>query len=78
LERARRFAEQHDGTTVEKGRYSANTRRMIRAIVSEIMQQAVLHQVIASNPVPELERIESPRGHRTAPPRAPLPRNAAS
>ncbi|MCA1603965.1 MAG: tyrosine-type recombinase/integrase, partial [Acidobacteria bacterium] len=34
-----------------------------------ILQQAVLHQAMASNPVRELERIESPRGHRTGPPR---------
>jgi integrase len=33
------------------------------------LQQAVLHQAIASNPIRELERIESPKGHRTAPPR---------
>jgi integrase len=33
------------------------------------MQQAVLQKAIASNPVRELERIESPKGHRKAPPR---------
>ncbi len=33
------------------------------------MQQAVLHGAIESNPVRELERIESPKGHRKAPPR---------
>ena len=33
------------------------------------MQQAVLHQAVAFNPVRELERIESPKGHRKAPPR---------
>jgi integrase len=32
------------------------------------MQQAVLHQAVAS-PVRELERIEPPKGHRKAPPR---------
>jgi len=29
----------------------------------------VLHQAIAANPVRELERLETPRGHRVAPPR---------
>jgi hypothetical protein len=67
LERARRLVERDDGTTVETPRYAANTRRMIRAIVSGSMQQAVLHKAIASNPVRELERIETPKGHRTAP-----------
>ncbi len=37
--------------------------------MSGILQQAVLHQAIASNPVRELERIESPKGHGTARPR---------
>ena len=49
--------------------YAANTRRMIRAIVSGVLQQAVLHQAVATNPVRDLERIESPKGHRKAPPR---------
>ncbi len=41
----------------------------MRSIISGILQQAVLHQAIASNPVRELERIESPKGHATAKPR---------
>ena len=65
--------EQPDGTTTEKPRYAANTRRQIRAIVSGVLQQAVLHQAIATNPVRELERIESPKGHSTAPPRGLTP-----
>jgi integrase len=69
LEKARRTVEHEDGSITEKIRYAANTRRTIRAIVTGIMQQAVLHQAIASNPVRELERIESPKGHRKAPPR---------
>ena len=31
------------------------------------MQQAVLHQAVAANPVRDLERIESPMGHRKTP-----------
>jgi integrase len=69
LEKARRTVEHEDGATTEKIRYAANTRRTIRAIVTGVMQQAVLHQAVASNPVRELERIESPKGHRKAPPR---------
>jgi integrase len=69
LEKARRTVEHEDGSTTEKIRYAANTRRTIRAIVTGVMQQAVLHQAVASNPVRELERIESPKGHRKAPPR---------
>jgi integrase len=42
---------------------------MIKAIVGGIMQQAVLHQAVAANPVRDLDRIESPKGHRKAPPR---------
>ena len=33
------------------------------------MQQAVLHQAVAANPVRDLERIESAKGHKKAPPR---------
>ena len=69
LERARKVVEQPDGTTVEKPQLAANTRRMIRAIVGGVMQQAVLHQAVAANPVRDLERIESPKGHKKAPPR---------
>jgi integrase len=58
-----------DGSTAEKARYAANTRRTIRSIVGGVMQQAVLHGAIPANPVRELERIESPRGQRNAPPR---------
>jgi integrase len=73
LERARRPVEHPDGTTIEKPAYAANTRRQIRAIVSGVLQQAVLHKAIPTNPVRELERIESPKGHRTAPPRGLTP-----
>ena len=69
LERARITVELDDGTTVEKPHYAASSRRTVRSIVSGILQQAVLHQAIASNPVRELERIESPKGHSTAKPR---------
>jgi hypothetical protein len=73
LERARRPVEHPDGTTTQKPAYAANTRRQIRAIVSGVLQQAVLHKAISTNPVRELERIESPKGHRTAPPRGLTP-----
>ncbi len=73
LERARRPVELGDGTASELPTYAANTRRQIRAIVSGILQQAVLHKAIPTNPVRELERIESPKGHRTAPPRGLTP-----
>ena len=69
LERARNTVQQADGTTVEKPALAANTRRMVRAIVGGVMQQAVLHQAVAVNPVRDLERIESPKGHKKAPPR---------
>ena len=69
LERARKLVQQADGSTIEKPQLAANTRRMVRAIVGGIMQQAVLHQAVATNPVRDLERIESPKGHRKAPPR---------
>jgi integrase len=69
LERARKIVQQADGSIVEKPQLAANTRRMVKAIVGGIMQQAVLHQAVAANPVRDLERIESPRGHRKAPPR---------
>jgi integrase len=69
LERARKLVQQADGSTIEKPQLAANTRRMVRAIVGGIMQQAVLHQAVATNPVRDLERIESPKGHKKAPPR---------
>jgi len=69
LEQARRIVQRPDGASEEKPRYAANTRRTFRAIVGGVMQQAVLHQAIAANPVRELERIETPRGHRAPPPR---------
>ncbi|MGD9525623.1 tyrosine-type recombinase/integrase [Pseudonocardia sp.] len=69
LERMRRTVEHPDGTTSEKPHYAASSRRTVRAIVSGVLQQAVLHQAIPSNPTRELERIESPKGHRAAPPR---------
>lgn len=69
LERGRRVVEHEDGTTSEKVLYAANTRRIHRSIVTGVLQQAVLHKAIPSNPVRELERIESPKGHRKAPPR---------
>jgi integrase len=69
LERGRRVVEHEDGSTSEKVLYAANTRRIHRSIIAGVMQQAVLHKAIPSNPVRELERIESPKGHRKAPPR---------
>ena len=69
LEQARRTVEHADGTITEKVRYAANTRRTLRTIVGGVLLQAVLHQAVASNPVRELERIESPKGHRKGPPR---------
>jgi integrase len=69
LERKRRTVVHDDGTTSEKPHYAASTRRGVRAVVSGVLQQAVLHKAIASNPVRDLERIESPRGHRPAEPR---------
>ena len=73
LEQARRTIEHEDGATTEQVRYAANTRRTIRVIVAGVLQQAVLHQAIAANPVRELERIESPKGHRMTPPRGLTP-----
>lgn len=69
LARERKTVAQADGSTTEKPLYAANSRRTIRTIVSGILQQAVLHKAIPSNPIRELERIESPRGHKPAPPR---------
>jgi hypothetical protein len=57
---------QADGTTVEKPQLAADTRRMIRAIVGGVMQQAVPDQAVAANPVRDLE---SPKGHEKARPR---------
>jgi integrase len=65
LERSRRTVRK-DGSTAG---YAASTRRTIRAIVSGVLQQAVLHRAIPSNPVRELERIESPKEQRSTPPR---------
>lgn len=48
---------------------AASSRRTVRAIVSGVLQQAVLHKAIPSNPTRELERIESPKGNRAAAPR---------
>jgi integrase len=73
LERARKVVQHPDGSIVEKPQHAANTRRMIRAIVGGVMQQAVLHQAVTANPVRDLERIESPKGHRKAPPRGLTP-----
>lgn len=64
LEQARRTVSHTDGTTTEKVRYAANTRRTIRAIVAGVLQQAVLHQALGSNPVRELERLARVRGCR--------------
>lgn len=69
LERTRKVVQEADGSMVEKPQHAANTRRMIRAIVGGVMQQAVLHQAVAANPVRNLERIESPKGHGKAPAR---------
>jgi hypothetical protein len=49
LERARVEVERPDGSTTQKPRYAANTRRTIRTIVSGVLQQAVLQKAIASN-----------------------------
>ena len=76
LEQARRTIEHEDGSTTEKARYAANTRRTIRAIVAGVLQQAVLHQAIAANPVRELERIESPKGPPYGPAARPDARRA--
>jgi integrase len=69
LEQARKVIRHRDGTAEEKPAHAANTRRMIRAIVSGVMHQAVLNQVIPTNPVRELERIETPRGFASTTPR---------
>ena len=69
LERSRRTVEQEDGSMIEKPHYAASSRRTVRSVVSGILQQAVLHRAIASDPVRELERIESPKGHGKAEPR---------
>jgi integrase len=69
----RRTLTHKDGSISEKPHYAASSRRTVRAIVSGILQQAVLHRAIPSNPTRELERIESPKGHRTAPPRGLTP-----
>ena len=50
-------------------RYSANTRRSVRTVVVGVMQQAVIHGAIDSNPAREIERIEQTRGKRKAGPR---------
>lgn len=65
-ERARRVVELPDGTAVEKPRLAANTRRMVRAIVGGVMQQAALHQAVAARPVRDLEGIQSTKGHKEA------------
>ncbi|WP_181781438.1 hypothetical protein [Pseudonocardia pini] len=41
----------------------------ICAVRCGVTHQAVLNQVMPSNPVRELERIETPRGHMASPPR---------
>ena len=50
-------------------RYSASTRRTLRSIVGGVLQVAVLHDVLAGNPVRELDRIEQPKGQRKKQPR---------
>jgi integrase len=53
------FFEDLNTATTKRGKPLApNSRRAIRAIVSGVMQVAVLHEVIAHNPVAELEDIE--------------------
>jgi integrase len=69
LERMRRTVVHDDGTTSERPHYAASSRRTVRAVVSGVLQQAVLHKAIPSNPVRELERIESPKGHGKTKPR---------
>lgn len=49
---------------MERRGYAANTRRKLRAIVSGVLQQTVLHEAISHNPVRDLERIEEPQGKR--------------
>jgi hypothetical protein len=56
-------------TDLQRRGYAPNTRRTLRAIVSEAMQQAVLHRAAPGNPVRELEWIEEPKGKRKAQPR---------
>jgi len=68
-----RVVEHDDGSSTKTPRYAANTRRTIRAIVAGVMQQAVLLQAVASNPIRELECIESPKGHPKAAPRGLTP-----
>jgi integrase len=58
---------------IEQPKYAANSRRTIRSVVSGILQQAVLHQAIPTNPIRELERIESVKGHAPAKPRGLTP-----
>ena len=50
LERARKVVQQADGSIVDKPQLAASTRRMVRAIVGGIMQQAVLYQAVAVQP----------------------------
>lgn len=54
LERARRTVQLEDGSTTEKVRYAANSRRTIRSVVAGVLQQAVLHKALPSKPVHEL------------------------
>ncbi len=73
LERARLSVVQDDGSIAEKPHYAAATRRTVRSVVSGVLQQAVLHQAIATNPVRNLERIESTKGHQAPSPRGLTP-----
>jgi len=50
LERAARTIKHDDGSTSQEPRYSASTRRTIRAVVSGILQRAVLGGAIPANP----------------------------
>jgi len=73
LERDQTDVVADDGAVTQVPRYAANSRRTVRSIVSGILQQAVLHQAIPTNPVRELERIESAKGHAPAKPRGLTP-----
>ena len=73
LEQARKVVEQPDGTTVEKpalrGQHPPEGSRHRRRHHAAGRAPPGL----AANPVRDLERIESPKGHRTAPPRGLTP-----
>lgn len=73
LERAQKEVVADDGTLTQRPKYAANSRRTVRSVVSGILQQAVLHQAIPTNPIRGLQRIESVEGHEPAKPRGLTP-----